>query len=112
MSAENTIANRGRSAAPGPDAPLAIAVEGLHKSFRIPTQRVDSLKERAVHPFASREYRELHALDGISFDVRHRQLGFRAPRLHSHYQRNTEHGMRGFRQWIDTFAILEGEDKI
>jgi ABC-type polysaccharide/polyol phosphate transport system ATPase subunit len=57
-------------AAPGPDAPLAIQVESLHKAFRIPTQRVDSLKERAVHPFASRDYRELRALDGISFEVR------------------------------------------
>jgi ABC-2 type transport system ATP-binding protein len=57
-------------AAPGADAPLAIQVEGLHKAFRIPTQRVDSLKERMVHPFASRDYRELRALDGISFEVR------------------------------------------
>ena len=57
-------------AAPGPEAPLAIQVEGLHKAFRIPTQRVDSLKERAVHPFASREYRELRALDGVSFEIR------------------------------------------
>lgn len=56
--------------APGPDAPTAIRVEDLHKSFRIPTKRVDSLKERAVHPFAARDYRELHALDGISFEVR------------------------------------------
>jgi ABC-2 type transport system ATP-binding protein len=56
--------------APGPDAPLAIQVEDLHKSFRIPTQRVDSLKERAVHPFASREHRELRALDGVSFEIR------------------------------------------
>jgi ABC-2 type transport system ATP-binding protein len=56
--------------APGPDAPPAIRVEDLHKAFRIPTQRVDSLKERAVHPFASREYRELHALDGVSFEIR------------------------------------------
>jgi ABC-type polysaccharide/polyol phosphate transport system ATPase subunit len=57
-------------AAPGPDAPPAIRVEDLHKAFRIPTQRVDSLKERAVHPFASRDYRELRALDGISFEIR------------------------------------------
>jgi ABC-2 type transport system ATP-binding protein len=56
--------------APGPDAPPAIRVEDLHKAFHIPTQRVDSLKERAVHPFAAREYRELRALDGISFEVR------------------------------------------
>jgi ABC-type polysaccharide/polyol phosphate transport system ATPase subunit len=49
--------------------PLAIQVEGLKKSFRIPTQRVDSLKERAVHPFSGRDYRELRALDGISFEI-------------------------------------------
>jgi ABC-type polysaccharide/polyol phosphate transport system ATPase subunit len=49
--------------------PLAIQVEGLKKSFRIPTHRVDSIKERAVHPFAGREFRELRALDGISFEI-------------------------------------------
>jgi ABC-2 type transport system ATP-binding protein len=63
-------AGPGAPAAPGPDAPPAIRVEDLHKAFRIPTQRVDSLKERAVHPFASREFRELRALDGISFEIR------------------------------------------
>jgi ABC-type polysaccharide/polyol phosphate transport system ATPase subunit len=47
----------------------AIQVEGLHKSFHIPTHRVDSLKERVVRPFSSRSYRELHALDGISFEI-------------------------------------------
>jgi ABC-2 type transport system ATP-binding protein len=50
--------------------PLAIQVEGLHKSFRIPTQRVDSLKERVVRPFSGREFRELRALNGISFEIR------------------------------------------
>jgi len=53
-----------------PVAATAIEVEGLRKSFRIPTHRVDSLKERLVRPFAARDYRELRALDGISFDVR------------------------------------------
>ncbi len=47
----------------------AIEAVGLEKSFRIPTQRVDSLKERAVRPFARRDYRELNALNGISFQV-------------------------------------------
>lgn len=67
-----TAAPHGKSpaSAPGPDAPVAIRVEDLHKSFRIPTHRVDSLKERAVRPFSSRDYRELHALDGVSFEVR------------------------------------------
>jgi ABC-2 type transport system ATP-binding protein len=73
MPVDDAIANPSstqHAAAPGADAPLAIQVEGLHKAFRIPTQRVDSLKERAVHPFASRDHRELRALDGISFEVR------------------------------------------
>jgi ABC-type polysaccharide/polyol phosphate transport system ATPase subunit len=48
---------------------LAIQVEDLHKSFRIPIQRVDSLKERVVRPFAARDHRELHALNGVSFEV-------------------------------------------
>ena len=47
----------------------AIQVEDLHKSFRIPTHRVDSLKERMVRPFAARDYRELKALDGVSFEI-------------------------------------------
>ena len=53
-----------------PDDAIAIQVEDLRKSFRIPTHRVDSLKERMVRPFATRDYRELRALDGISFEIR------------------------------------------
>src|SRR6201994_3559377 len=70
MSIEKTITNPAADRAAIAAAKPAIQVEDLHKSFRIPTQRVDSLKERVVHPFAGREYRELHALDGISFEVR------------------------------------------
>jgi ABC-type polysaccharide/polyol phosphate transport system ATPase subunit len=51
------------------DQPLAIQAEGLKKAFRIPTHRVDSLKERIVRPFSGREYRTLQALDGVSFDI-------------------------------------------
>jgi ABC-type polysaccharide/polyol phosphate transport system ATPase subunit len=51
------------------DAPVAIEVRDLKKAFRIPTHRVDSLKERIVRPFANRDYRELRALDGVSFDI-------------------------------------------
>jgi ABC-type polysaccharide/polyol phosphate transport system ATPase subunit len=53
-----------------PGAPLAIEARGLKKTFRIPTHRIDSLKERAVRPFATRDYRILRALDDVSFDVR------------------------------------------
>jgi ABC-type polysaccharide/polyol phosphate transport system ATPase subunit len=73
MPVENVINSRTattRPTAPQPGDPLAIKVEGLSKAFRLPTQRVDSLKERVVHPFQSGDYRELRALSKISFDVR------------------------------------------
>jgi ABC-2 type transport system ATP-binding protein len=69
MSVEKTITSPAADRAAIAAAKPAIQVEDLHKSFRIPTQRVDSLKERAVHPFSGRDYRELHALDGISFEI-------------------------------------------
>lgn len=59
-----------RAPAPQPGDPLAIQVEGLRKTFRIPTHRVDSFKERLVRPFSAPDFRELKALDGVSFDVR------------------------------------------
>jgi ABC-2 type transport system ATP-binding protein len=48
---------------------LAIDVRGLEKTFRIPTQRVETLKERATQLFSRAEHRELRALRGIDFDV-------------------------------------------
>jgi ABC-2 type transport system ATP-binding protein len=50
-------------------APVVIEARGLEKSFRVPEHRIDTLKERAAHPFRRMEYRELHALRDISFDV-------------------------------------------
>src|SRR3954470_12057209 len=50
--------------------PVLIEVRDLEKTFRIPTHRVDTLKERAAHPFRRADYRELRALRGISFEVR------------------------------------------
>ena len=55
---------------PDPMTPIAIQVENLHKAFRIPTQRIDSLKERFVRPMAPRDFRELRALDGVSFEIK------------------------------------------
>ena len=42
----------------------------MRKTFRIPVQKVDSLKERMVHPFARPDVRLLEALRDVSFDVR------------------------------------------
>ena len=49
--------------------PLSIEARGVQKTFRIPTHRIDSLKERAVHPLARPEYRVLRALREVSFEV-------------------------------------------
>jgi ABC-2 type transport system ATP-binding protein len=51
------------------EGPVAIEVRGLEKSFRVPRHRIDTFKERATHPFMRVEYRELHALRNVSFDV-------------------------------------------
>jgi ABC-type polysaccharide/polyol phosphate transport system ATPase subunit len=71
MSVDNSIPQPPHDHSPVPPAerPLAIQVEGLVKSFQIPTHRVDSLKERIVQPFSGREHRELQALRGISFEI-------------------------------------------
>jgi len=47
-----------------------VSVRGLSKSFRLPHQQYNTLKERALHPFAARTYDELHALRGVDFDVK------------------------------------------
>jgi ABC-type polysaccharide/polyol phosphate transport system ATPase subunit len=55
--------------AKGQQGPVVIEARGLRKTFRIPEHRVDSLKERAVHPLTRIEYRDLHALQDVSFDI-------------------------------------------
>jgi ABC-type polysaccharide/polyol phosphate transport system ATPase subunit len=50
-------------------APVVIEVRDVHKTFRIPDHRIDSLRERVTHPLQRIEYRELQALKAISFDV-------------------------------------------
>jgi ABC-type polysaccharide/polyol phosphate transport system ATPase subunit len=58
-----------RRHAPTP-APVVVEVRGVGKTFRIPDHRVDSLKERALHPLRRVHFRELCALRDVSFDVR------------------------------------------
>jgi ABC-2 type transport system ATP-binding protein len=51
------------------ERPVAIEMSGVHKSFRMPTHRVETLKERALHPLAATEYTELRALEDVSFEI-------------------------------------------
>jgi ABC-type polysaccharide/polyol phosphate transport system ATPase subunit len=47
----------------------AIEVEGLEKTFRIPKHQVQTLKERALHPFRRTDYDELNVLRGVDFTI-------------------------------------------
>ena len=49
--------------------PVVIEARGVTKTFRIPDQRMDSLRERLGHPLTRVRYRDLRALRSISFDV-------------------------------------------
>jgi ABC-2 type transport system ATP-binding protein len=51
------------------ERPITIEVNDLHKSFRVPSHRVETLKERIVRPFTPIDYRVLHALRGLSFQI-------------------------------------------
>ncbi len=53
-----------------PEAHAAIEVRGLDKTFRIPHDRVHTIKERALHPFRRRRFDEHHVLDHVDFDVK------------------------------------------
>jgi ABC-2 type transport system ATP-binding protein len=50
-------------------APVVVEARGIEKTFRIPSHRIDSFKERATHPFRRVVYREKPVLRGVSFDV-------------------------------------------
>jgi ABC-type polysaccharide/polyol phosphate transport system ATPase subunit len=60
---------RSQQEAQRPRGPVVIETRGVYKTFRIPEHRVDSLKERAVHPLRRIEHRQLHALRDVSFDI-------------------------------------------
>jgi ABC-2 type transport system ATP-binding protein len=52
-----------------PTSQPAIRVDGLEKAFRIPLERVHTLKERALHPLRRQRFNELKVLRGVSFEV-------------------------------------------
>jgi ABC-type polysaccharide/polyol phosphate transport system ATPase subunit len=55
------------SRAPADD--VAVRVDGVSKTFRLPLEQVDTLKERVLHPLRRQRYDELHALRDVRFDV-------------------------------------------
>jgi ABC-type polysaccharide/polyol phosphate transport system ATPase subunit len=66
----SAVDNPSREAsAAAPAAPSAVAIRNVHKSFRLPHQQYMTLKERALHPFRSRTFDELHALQAVSLEI-------------------------------------------
>jgi ABC-type polysaccharide/polyol phosphate transport system ATPase subunit len=55
---------------PSASAPPAVVVDRVSKGFRIPQERVHTLKERALHPFKRRRFDRLEVLANVSFEVR------------------------------------------
>lgn len=51
-------------------APPPIVVDGVSKTFRIPEERVHTLKERALHPLRRSRHETFAALHDISFAIR------------------------------------------
>ncbi len=49
--------------------PPAVVVDDVSKQFVLPHERVETLKERVLHPFRRPSSDRLQALDGVSFDV-------------------------------------------
>jgi ABC-type polysaccharide/polyol phosphate transport system ATPase subunit len=46
-----------------------VQVQDVSKTFALPHQRYSTLKERALHPFRSRAFEELRALENVSFNI-------------------------------------------
>ena len=44
-------------------------IDGVSKSFKLPHQHYSTLKERALHPFRSKSYDELKAVQDVSVDI-------------------------------------------
>jgi ABC-type polysaccharide/polyol phosphate transport system ATPase subunit len=65
-----TVASPTARPAAAPSAgTAAVSIEGVSKTFRLPHQQYSTLKERALHPFRSTTYDELHAVQDISVEI-------------------------------------------
>jgi ABC-type polysaccharide/polyol phosphate transport system ATPase subunit len=49
--------------------PPAVSVQGLGKTFRVPTEQVSTLKERVLHPLRAHRDERFEALRDVSFEV-------------------------------------------
>jgi ABC-type polysaccharide/polyol phosphate transport system ATPase subunit len=62
-------ATRATGSAAASAVPASISVAHLSKTFRLPHERYDTLKERVLHPLRSRKFDVLRALDDVSVEI-------------------------------------------
>ena len=67
----SATANRERSAerSSPPQAAPAVSLDHVSKTFRLPRERYHTLKERALHPFRSRQADVLRAVEDVTLDI-------------------------------------------
>jgi ABC-type polysaccharide/polyol phosphate transport system ATPase subunit len=49
--------------------PPAVSIRNVSKSFKLPHQQYHTLKERALHPFRSRRFELLHAVQNVTVEI-------------------------------------------
>jgi ABC-type polysaccharide/polyol phosphate transport system ATPase subunit len=66
-----TVSEHGQTGRTRPpeSASAAVSVRHVSKTFRLPHQRYHTLKERTLHPFRSRSYDELRAVQDVSVEI-------------------------------------------
>src|SRR5437588_3858854 len=71
VQAVSATANRERSAerSSPPQAAPAVSLDHVSKTFRLPRERYHTLKERALHPFRSRQADVLRAVEDVTLDI-------------------------------------------
>ena len=68
----STTVREANPAATPPAAQLprpAVALSHVCKSFRLPLDQAHTLKQRVLHPFRTRQFDELHAVDDVSLEI-------------------------------------------
>ena len=66
----STLSEKNQVTSVNSDAPIAISIKNLHKSFRLPTERAWGLKQAIFNRLKGvKGYKEQKVLNGISFDI-------------------------------------------
>ncbi|HET8755715.1 MAG TPA: ABC transporter ATP-binding protein [Solirubrobacteraceae bacterium] len=66
---QRTVSTALADAPTAPATAPAVVVDHLSKHFRLPHRRYNTLKERVLHPWQTRSFETLHAVDDVTFEI-------------------------------------------